>query len=283
MSHQLVGFEVAVADMLEESRPLPLDRALVHVEGEPLVERVAELHRAEHRPVGADHRHGAALANRVDRPVESDRRAALQLELGRGDVHEEVAVRLRADRVDRHVGAEVVGGLLHLDDDVVVVVVVERLGVGELPGLLQPVVELVDDDHPARAHQPGRLRGVQPDGAGAEDDDGVTLGDVADGSAEVAGGDRIGQEDGVLLVHPVRDDARADVGERHPDVLRLAAVVAAAGVGVAVDAADGGRVGVDVVAVGVQAACAEVAVAAEHVERHHHPGRSRRWPPSSPG
>jgi hypothetical protein len=42
-------------------------------------------------------------------------------------------------------------------------------------------------------------------------------------------------------------------------------------VGVAVDAADGGGVGVDVVAVAVEAARAEVAGTAEDVERHHHP------------
>src|SRR5690606_34376471 len=37
--------EVAAADVLEEPGPLALDRALVHLQGQPLVHRVAELHR----------------------------------------------------------------------------------------------------------------------------------------------------------------------------------------------------------------------------------------------
>jgi hypothetical protein len=38
------------------------------------------------------------------------------------------------------------------------------LGMGELAGLRQPVVEVVDHDHPAGAHQPRRLRREEPDG-----------------------------------------------------------------------------------------------------------------------
>src|SRR5690606_9798244 len=85
------------------------------------------------------------------------------------------------------------------------------------------------------------------------------------------GGQGVGEHDGVLVVEPVRDLRGADVGEWHAYVFGLAAVIPAAGVGVAVDAADGGGVGIDVVAVGVQAAGAEVARAAVDVERHHHP------------
>ena len=44
--------QVAVANVLEQARPLPLHRALVHPQRQPLVHGVAELHRAEHRPVG---------------------------------------------------------------------------------------------------------------------------------------------------------------------------------------------------------------------------------------
>ena len=110
------------------------------------------------------------------------------LSLADGDVLQEVAVGLGADRVDRHVGAEVVGDLLHLHDDVVVLGEVVGLGVGEGPRLLQPVLQVVDDDHPAGAHQPGRLGGEQADRAGAEDHHDVALGDVAELGAEVAGG-----------------------------------------------------------------------------------------------
>src|SRR3954469_25487147 len=45
----------------------------------------------------------------------------------------------------------------------------------------------------------------------------------------------VGERAGVSLVEPVGDDRRPDVGERHPYVLRLSAVVAAGGVRVAVD------------------------------------------------
>ena len=93
------------------------------------------------------------------------------------------------------------------------------------------------------------LRGEQPDRAGAEDHDDVALDDVAELGAEVAGGSGVGEQHGVLVVHPVGDAHRADVGERHPHELRLAAVVAAGGVRVAVDAADRGGVRVHVVAV----------------------------------
>ena len=53
------------------------------------------------------------------------------------------------------------------------------------------------------------LRGEQADRAGAEHDDHVALDDVAELGAEVAGGQRVGEQDGVLVVHPVRDHASA--------------------------------------------------------------------------
>ena len=96
--------------------------------------------------------------------------------------------------------------------------------------------------------EPGRLGGEQPHRAGPEDHDHVPLDDVAELGSEVAGGEGVGEQHRVLVVHPVGDEARPHVGEGHPDELGLAAVVPAAGVGVAVDAADRGGVGVDVVA-----------------------------------
>ena len=128
------------------------------------------------------------------------------------------------------------------------------------------------DDDPAGAHQPGRLRGEQAHRPGAEHDHGVAFDDVAELGAEVAGGQRVGAaarassssiQSGMI--------AGPDVGERHPHEFGLAAVVAAAGVRVAVDAADRGGVRVHVVAVRVQPAGAEEARAAVDVERHHHP------------
>ena len=84
--------------------------------------------------------------------------------------------------------------------------------------------------------------------------------------AEVAGRAGIGQHQGVLVVHPVGNEGGPDVGERNPHELGLAAVVAAAGVRLPVNPADGGGVGVDVVTVRVQPAHAEVAGSAEDVE-----------------
>jgi hypothetical protein len=73
------------------------------------------------------------------------------------DVLQEVAVGLGAHRVDDHVSTEPLGELLQVHDDVVVLGEVVGLGVCEAPGLLQPVLQVVDDDHPSRAHEPGRL------------------------------------------------------------------------------------------------------------------------------
>src|SRR4051812_21477106 len=53
--------EVAVLDVLKQTRPLPLDRALVHPERQTLVHRVAELDRAEQRTVGTHDGDRAAL------------------------------------------------------------------------------------------------------------------------------------------------------------------------------------------------------------------------------
>ncbi len=198
------------------------------------------------------------------------RRAALELQLGRGDVLEQVAVGLRPDRVDGDVEAEPVGDRLEQHHHVVVLHEVVGLRVGELARLGQPVLQVVDDHHPAGAHQPCRLRREESDRPGAEHDDGVALGDVAQLSAEVAGRQRLGAQHRIVVGHPLRDHAGPDVGERHPHVLGPAAVVPAAGGRVAVDPADGGGVVVDVVAVGVEPARAEEAAPAEDVERHHH-------------
>lgn len=127
---------------------------------------------------------------------------------------------------------------------------VVRLSVREGPRLFQSVLEIVDDEHPAGTHQPRRLGGVEADRAGAEHGHGVTFCDVGELSAEVPGGQCVGTQQGVLVVHPVGNDRRTHVGEGHAHELRLATVIAAAGVRVAVDAADRGGVGIDVVAVG---------------------------------
>ncbi|CAI7647277.1 unnamed protein product [Penicillium discolor] len=234
-------------------------------------------HRGHQRTVRAEDRHGAALAHAVDGPVHRDGGAALQLELGRGHVLDDTAVRLRADRVDHDVRAEVAGRLLQREHDVTGFVEVHRLGEGEVPCLLEPVVEVVDDDDPSGAEEPGRAGGGQADGPGAEHDHRVPFGDVGLLRAEVAGGERVREQQRVFGGEPLRDHRRADIGERHAHALRLPAVVPACRVRVAVDPPDRGRIGVHVVAVREEAAAAEVARAAVDVERHHHPvARTKR-------
>jgi hypothetical protein len=73
----------------------------------------------------------------------------------------------------------------------------------EAPGELQPVVEVVDDDDAARAHQPGRLGGEEPTGP-APNTTTVSPSSMSPISApEVAGRARVGQQHGVVVVHPV--------------------------------------------------------------------------------
>src|SRR5438270_13120503 len=49
--------------------------ALVHPQGEALVHRGPDVHQVPGRPVHADDRHVAALAHRLDRPVDRHRNA----------------------------------------------------------------------------------------------------------------------------------------------------------------------------------------------------------------
>ncbi len=259
----------AWADVLDQPRPLAGDRGLVHTEGEPLVHRIAEFHGAEQRTVGAHHRYRPALANAVDRPVQRHRGTPLHLQLRRGDVLEDVAVRFRADRVDGDVGSQTGRHLLQGQDDVIHLSEIHRLGPCVGAGLLQAVVEVIHHDHPPRSHEPGRVGGGEPHRPRPEHHRGIALLDVRQLGAEVPGRVGIGEEKGVLVVEIGRDDPRTDVGEGHPDELRLATVVPAGGVGIAVDRPHGGGVGVDVVAVGEQPAGAEEARSAVDVEGHH--------------
>src|SRR5215207_3535963 len=123
-----------------------------------------------------------------------------------------------------------IGDLLHVHDDVVVRGEVVRLGVCEAACRLEPVVQVIDNDDPSSTHEPSRLCRKQTDWAGTEDRYHVTFGDVTQLSTEVAGGQRVGEEDSVLIVHPLRNQTGSDVGERHPHVLGLPTVVATAGV-----------------------------------------------------
>src|SRR3954447_4952260 len=268
--HNLARSQVPVPDVFEQPRPLPFHRALIGPQGQTLVHRIAELHHAEHRAIGPHDRDGAALADAVDRPVERDGRPTLQLELGRHDVLRQVAVGFRPHGIDADVRAEPPRPLLHRQDDVVNLGEVDRLRVGERACHLQAVLQVVDDDDLTGPHEPGRPGREQTHRPGAADDDDVALPDVTRLRGEVAGRKGIGEHHGVLVGQPVRDLARPDVRQWHADILGLPSVITTGRVRVAVDPADRGGVEVDVVAVGVQAANAEVAGPAEDVERDHH-------------
>src|SRR5690606_29988511 len=112
----------------------------------------------------------------------------------------------------------------------------------------------------------GRPGGEDADGPRAEDHDRVVLADPAHFRGLVAGGERIGQHHRVVELDVGRDEGGAHIGERYPHELRLPARIAPRGMRIAVDAADGGRRRIDVVAVAVELALAEVAAAAEDVE-----------------
>ncbi len=73
----LAGFDATGLDVLDQSGQVALHRALVHAQRQPLVHGVADGHRVEGGTVDAHDRHRAALAHRVDAPVQHRRRAAL--------------------------------------------------------------------------------------------------------------------------------------------------------------------------------------------------------------
>jgi hypothetical protein len=123
--------------------------------------------------------------------------------------------------------------------------------------LLQAVVETVDHDHPPSAHQPA---GPPPPGqlARRRDDHGVALGDVPELRAKDGRQGGVGEQDRVLVGHPVRDLGGTHVGGQNSHELRLAAVVRARGSGVAVEGTVASGVRIDVVAVREQPSRAEV-------------------------
>src|SRR5690606_12179093 len=259
------------ADVLDQPRQVPLHAGLVHAQGQALVHRVADRNHVEGRPVHAHDRDPAALAHAVDRPVQGDGRAGLQHGDLAGEGVEGAAAGVAAHGVDAGVGAHPVGHLLQVGGHVVHGLEVDRLGMGEAARELEPVVLAVHHDHPRGTEEPGAPGREQAYRPGAEHDHRVALADVGHLGGLVAGGEGVGQQHRVLDVDVVGDDGRAHVGKRHAHVLGLAAVVAAGGVGVAVEATHRAGLRIHVVAIAVQLLLAEVAAAAEDVERHQHP------------
>ena len=145
---------------------------------------------------------------------------------------------------------------------------------------IEAVLLHVDNIDAGRAAQPRRLGGHDAYRTGAENQHGFAAVHLAPVNGRVAGGEDVGQEQGLVVGEGIRDFAGAVVGVGHAHVLGLAAVVAAIEVGVAEQgaallahqAALGAVVlGVGVLAVAGQSVVAEEAGAAGNREGHHHP------------
>ncbi len=148
-------------------------------------------------------------------------------------VDEPVAVGLEPDRVDARVRSsparELEESLTHVLGGVV-----DDVGRARArPRHLEAVVEAVDRDHPLRSeHACARDRELA-DRPRAPHRDRVAALDVAHLRAHVAGREDVGEEQDLLVVEAGRDLQRPHVRERHADVLRLPARVAAEHVRVA--------------------------------------------------
>src|SRR5207302_8759563 len=136
------------------------------------------------------------------------------------------------------VSAQEVGRVLDPLHDVVHLSEVDGLGVGEGSCELQPVVDVVHHDDTPRSHEPGRLRGKQSYRSGAEHHYDVALTDLPELCAEVSRRAGVSQEDRIFFFHPIRYLRRTDVSEGNADELCLSAVIASAGVRIAIYAAD---------------------------------------------
>nr|GFD59091.1 hypothetical protein [Tanacetum cinerariifolium] len=72
------------ADVLDQARQVTLHAGLVHAQGQALVQRIADRDGVEGRPIHADDRDVAALAHRVDCPVQHRGSAGLHLHQAAG-------------------------------------------------------------------------------------------------------------------------------------------------------------------------------------------------------
>src|SRR3954470_17911772 len=112
MRDYLARLDVPCANMFYKPRKMTLYTCLVHAKSQALIERVAYRHGVECWPVNADDRHGAALANRVDRPMQCRGGSRLHLHVAARECLHGVSSGFAPYRIDADVGAEPVGGLL---------------------------------------------------------------------------------------------------------------------------------------------------------------------------
>src|SRR5690606_6704831 len=142
----------------------------------------------------------------------------------------------------------------------------------------QAVVQPVYRDHALRAEHSRTGHGELPNRAGPPNGYHVARFYVAHLRAHVSGGEDVRQEQRLLVRHAVRHLQRAHVGEGYAHVLRLSACKPAervripehAGCRVAVHLLGNVRIGVGVLAAGIESLATLVAAAARDGEGNHH-------------
>jgi hypothetical protein len=104
-----------------------------------------------------------------------------------------------------------------------VVVEVDGLGMAVRRRHGQPFRDPVDRDDPTRAEHPGTLNRELPHRTASPDPDRVSRVDAGVFRRHVAGGEDVGEKQHLFVAESGRNLERADIGEGHPQVLRLAA------------------------------------------------------------
>src|SRR3546814_20742766 len=79
---------------------------------------------------------------------------------------------------------------------------------------------MVDTDHSFSAHEQRALNGKEANRTAAPYSHGVAFLDVGIVSGHPAGGNDVGQEQNLLVVHPFRHHDGAYIGKRATDILR---------------------------------------------------------------
>ena len=199
------------ADEVEQVRHVAAHVALAHAQGEALVHRrrrwAPGSHGGPYTPMIDD---VPAAARRVDRPDERGRRARLELAASCRASSAARAGGLAADRVDAHVGAAPVGQLAQDRDARRHARAKSTVSTSVVaPGELEPVVDVIDGDDAAGAHQPRRLLREQADRPAAEHDDRVALPDARPSPPPVARRQDVAEEEHVLVVHVGRGSSSA--------------------------------------------------------------------------
>ena len=83
---------------------------------------------------------------------------------------------------------------------------------------------LFADDDPLRLFQHNAEQGAYSCGPGADDEDGILLGDLRDARRPVAGGKDITHQQRLPVSHAVRDPVQPGIGKRHPHIFGLPSI-----------------------------------------------------------